>query len=348
MKSILQTLTPDSLSVLVFALLLIFQTAFFSTHILYRNGATETIHGIGSPIALRSEEARRSINVKWNMLAANLAASHILSVVLSISIRKIAGIRRPARVFLFAIAVICIIAFVTSIIASRLYWGYYFARPSLLLEVDEIANVKAIIPVKTAIDDSGSLRFVVNTDFSLSESISYAERDAYYCLDARVLLYLKQKHLLPAIPSQDLGDLSGFHSLISKTGLLAIPEEGYYDSVILSGVVIDAEDSASNRLVFAGVTGRQVSNDHYPYYEVLFRDHPQNRMLTFSRGQRFFYDIAGIEGAEWFFLWPALTFLGTVAVLPALTILLGVIRRFKKARAKHAPEQESADGLSSK
>ena len=48
-------------------------------------------------------------------------------------------------------------------------------------------------------------------------------------------------------------------------------------------------------LLFLGVRGRQVSNDHYPYYEFLFATNSPGAPPTLLSSQRFYYDVAGIR-----------------------------------------------------
>ncbi len=108
--------------------------------------------------------------------------------------------------------------------------------------------------------------------------------------------------------------------MIRATGILATPEKGYNDSDLLHGIVVDAVDKSGRRLVFLGLQGMQLSNDHFPYYEMVFSIRPGMPELSYVRGQRFFYDWAGIEGLEWFGIWLLLSVPGIAAGFVAVTI----------------------------
>jgi hypothetical protein len=288
--------------------------------------------GAGSPVVINTEGPKWSLDVRWSVLLLNLAACYVLSLILAGAAARVTELRRPALVYLAATAAVCLIAFLGSIIISRSYWGYYFRRPPLLPEANGIREVKAVIPVKTKKHDSGECFMTVDNDFSLVERMSYAEDDPYGCLEERILLDLKRKNLLPRGCSLDLGDLSGMYQLIASSGVLATSEKGYSSSDNLWGVVVDGLDGAGGRLLFVGLMGAEVSNDHHPYYELIFRESAGKNGWTFLRGQRFFYDVAGIEGLEWYAIWPMLSLLGIVVGLPTLAIILGTRGIIRKRR----------------
>jgi hypothetical protein len=190
-------------------------------------------------------------------------------------------------------------AFFVSIYLSKDYWGYWFKRPGLFAEIDGIARVTALIPVTTRDDSSGKNALVVDDRFSTTQTLAGAARDPYYCLEARILLRLREKQLLPATPAASLSGLPPLYPLVVQSGLLASPEPGYEHSAEFGGVAVDAVDASGTRLVFLGLRGGQLENDHYPYYGLLFSGCTDSSALSLIRGQRFFYDVAGMEMFEW-------------------------------------------------
>ena len=333
-------LNPSALHILFFVLILMLQAAFSSsgmtTYSLENGGATVSVRsfGVGFPFAVTNDGSAWSIKIKWGILIINLAACYVLSLLLSGLVRKITRLQRPARIYLFTALSICLVAFVVSIILSRLYWGYYFFRPPLLPETATIAKVKAVFPVATEEGPSGEKYFIIRKKISLQESISFAERDPYDGIDERILVSLDRKGLLPPDYSEVGQDLSGLYSIIQTSGLMEAPDEGYNFSDMLRGIVVDAQDGIGQRLVFVGVTGGQLSNDHYPYYECILKETANNRRLSFIRGRRFFYDVAGIEGCGWYIIWPYLFLAGVMIVLPILTIVIGMGRVMKKCKKR--------------
>lgn len=187
----------------------------------------------------------------------------------------------------------------------------------MLSEVDEITQVKAIVPFKTDSTDSAKRAIVFDPNYSLSERIANGKKDSYYCLDERILIELERRNLLPAVPTTTLAGFPDLYQLIQNSGTLANSTKGYDSAAELRGVVVDAFDRSGNRIVCLGLTGGQLSNDHYPYYELLFRGQKNAAELSFARGQRFFYDVAGIEGFEWHIIW---LYLAALGIVPSLVI----------------------------
>jgi len=52
-----------------------------------------------------------------------------------------------------------------------------------------------------------------------------------------------------------------------------------------------------------------------------FQSDPRSGQLTFVHGQRFFFDVAGIEGVTWGAVWISVSLLGAVVVLPLVTLV---------------------------
>src|SRR5262249_60800422 len=93
--------------------------------------------------------------------------------------------------------------------------------------------------------------------------------------------------------------LDGLYQILEATGRLEGGEPGYSDAKRLGGIAVEALGADGRPLLFVGVQGGEVSNDHHPYYEFLFTtDSPgaPSKLLSF---QRFYYDVAGIEGLHW-------------------------------------------------
>jgi len=151
-------------------------------------------------------------------------------------------------------------------------------------------------------------------------------------------VYLEEKRLLPEKVATSLDD-TDFYDLVSGTGLLAEPQDGYTSAGLLRGVIVDARTRSGSQLVFLCATGQQVSNDHYPCYEMVFERHPQSGQVTFIRGQRFFFDVAGIEGLEWFGIWFIIALPGVMLALSIVTLIAGIRNTIlsKKATVQAEP-----------
>jgi hypothetical protein len=234
-----------------------------------------------------------------------------------------------------AALVMVIVSFIVSVSMSRSYWGYLFARPPVLHEIQQVESISAVIPVTTETLDDGGRRLIVQDDYSIADRLMYGKNDQYYCLDERLLLAFSEMRLLPDAHTTELPSPPLMFSLVQQTGILAEPDDGYNDSDLLQGVVIDTLSRSGQRLVFVGLTGRQLSNDHYPYYEMAFIGDTGSSTLSYIRGQRFFYDVAGIEGAEWYLIWPFLAIIGVIAGFVVLTLFMliwGLVRRAQRVQ----------------
>jgi hypothetical protein len=337
MRAAPATLRPTALSFVLLLLLLLLQGVFCSSmSTTYISGSdapekTRTAYGVGAPVTVTTMQGATTCDIRWVRLATNLGLCYVLASLLASSLTKATGVRRVATAYGIVALAMVAVAFVVSIGISLAYWGYAFARPPVLPEVGDIATVSAVVPVETRADDAGKRTVVVKEDFSLAESIAYARKDPYYCLDERLLVVLEDCGLLPSAHSASLTDLPPLFPLIEGSGLLTAPDEGYEDADLVRGIVVDARDEAGSRLVFLGLTGMQLSNDHYPCYEMLFTGRKGSPDLAYSCGQRFFYDLAGMEGAEWYAIWPPLSLVAVVVGFVVFTIGMAVRRGIRNA-----------------
>jgi hypothetical protein len=213
------------------------------------------------------------------------------------------------------------LAFLISITISKAYWGYWFSPPAFLSEVNGVAQVQAIAFFKTQRDTQNPV--IVNDDkYPLSEQLASAKKYSENALTGRVLLELDRRNLIPPNHTATLAGLPDLYSTIQSSGMLERSSDGYNSSAALWGIAVDAiGTSPGERLVFLCVQGGQLSNDHYPYYELLFRGKPDSSQLTFVRGQRYFYDAAGMEGFEWYVIWPILAIPAVLFGFVVLTIV---------------------------
>ena len=216
---------------------------------------------------------------------------------------------------------------------SKSYWGYWFRRPNVLPEAKSLVSVDQVVAVTTG--EPASTKFQI--DDSYAKDDAYLPDD-YYFLDERHWVTLVENGVLPADFSfeQELGLLTNFYQQLSATELLATPTPGYEDNAqYLEGVVTIGTTANGEQLALASLKGGQMSNDHYPYYEMVFHIDPATQALTFVRGQRFFYDLAGLEGAEWPALWILFTVVALSILLPALA-LGPVLKAIKTAREQYS------------
>lgn len=195
------------------------------------------------------------------------------------------------------------VSFVVSISASRWYWGYFFMRPPVLGHVHRMKTVTAVVPFATQIDQNGHPLAVPYPKYDLGRDLNEFPNDPYYDLTGRVIKAIKPKGNLSQVLNDNLSVFPGIYEELDKAGLLAASEQGYTSIKSLRGVIVEGTDGSGGRIVVVAASGGEVSNDHYPFYEAVFTSAAGSSDLAYAGGQRFFYDVAGIEGLEWYGVW---------------------------------------------
>jgi hypothetical protein len=240
---------------------------------------------------------------------------------------------RLLRVSMVGIGLVAILSFFGAIGVSKLYWGYYVQRPSLDKRIREIERVISLTAIRSENQSDGTMRFVVNDTYSIADRLNGCRDEdpsySYYCLSERVLVVLDDFGKLPALPDRmHSGELALLYDRLEATKLLRDGSPGYEHAKELVGIALEAEGKDGQRYLFVGVTGRQVSNDHYPFYEFLFHVPDRDSVPMLLSRNRFFYDVAGMEGAEWPVAFLAFLLLGT-AILALTVVALSVIDTIK-------------------
>ncbi len=240
---------------------------------------------------------------------------------------RVAGKRRrryPARILLVVIGGTLALAFLAAIVISKGLWGYYLYRPLLDRRIAWARKVVSVTMVETAPGRDGRT-LIPDTSFSIDQRIAYGRQDDYYNLGERALIALKEANRLPdAPPSMNPDRLARLYNLLERTGRLEAGEPGYDHAKDLRGVVIEAEGSDGQPLLFVGVQGGEVSNDHHPYYEFLFSGPNPAGAWKLLSAQRFYFDVAGIEGMEWPVSFVGFSALGLVVSIPVTLLAMAV------------------------
>jgi len=286
--------------------------------------------GIGGPISVTKEGMIKSVHINWTSALVNAALTYIVACLLARALTGATHFHRPATVYATAALTMVGISFLISIAISNSYWGYPFDEPKLLREAGDIAKVRAITPIKTETNSSGSHAFVVDNGNSISNMLAVAERYPDDCLSERLVIELQKKNLIPSNSVATIPELSQFYSEVRISGLMAHSDKGYASEQALAGVAVDGVNQSGARVVFLAITGGQLSNDHYPYYELLFGNSTDGTTLSFNRGQRFFYDAAGLEGFGWLQIWMLISIPCILLGFILLTAARFVSRRWRK------------------
>lgn len=250
-----------------------------------------------------------------------------------------------------ALGISAVLGFLVGICVFKSYWGYLLFPPALPTKIFDFEKILSITPVSSQKKDDGRYSFTIDdSKFCLwqiqsgikeSKDCRTIHSRTQYHSSTRILWALSKRNKLPTTTAYiSLERLASLYSNLEATELLYQGEQGYNgqsvydpgygrkmlysDAKLLEGIIVEAEDREKQRYLFIAVNGKQVSNDHYPYYEFLFLLNGTSRPQLLSVN-RFFYDIAGLEDMELlFFLIPGIFFM---VVFLGILLFLGVVVR---------------------
>jgi hypothetical protein len=267
---------------------------------------------------------RYRVQIRWATLLPMGGVTYGVAMAIG---NRVAGKRRrgySSRVLLAVIGGTLGLAFLAAIVVSKGLWGYYLSRPSLDRRIAWARKVVSVTLVETTSGREGP-SLIPDTRSSIWQRIAYGRHDDYYNLGERALIALEEAHRLPISPPPMSPDrLARLYGVLERTGRLEAGEPGYDHAKDLRGVVIEADGSDGKPLLFVGVQGGEVSNDHHPYYEFLFSGPDRAGDWNLLSAQRFYFDIAGSEGMEWPVVFIGFSALGLVVSVPMTLLAMAV------------------------
>lgn len=213
------------------------------------------------------------------------------------------SISKPVRIALCYLLGVVPLCFVGSLWGTYEYWGFVLERPGLLETAKTITKVEHLVPVETSsCDVPEECKFVLDTSQTIAAILNKSEQDPYYnpyydSLDERLLHYLQTSGKLPSAFDQALPESHDWYGLMMQSPIIATPTEGYTNRY-LRGTILIGRTASGQQQAFLSIRGGQVENDHYPFYEAIFTIDQQGRTVRYLEGQRFFYEVAGIEGTD--------------------------------------------------
>ena len=248
---------------------------------------------------------------------------------------------------LFGLICILQLAFtLTAAIKNSNYWGYSFKRPAVFNEIEHASMIFEYSRVFNS-DSTGLKPLYKIVDTTSDFTTESGREDPYYGTIARLFWVLEDisrgsggLYDFPKARQEEnrnisISDLKNIDGQIQRTGMIDKGEKPYYDHLgELSGVITKFQADDSAIYIFTGLKGRQISNDHYPFYEFLFLEKNGNCLLI--KKQKFYTDFAGIEGLEYANIAPLFSLLLTLVGVLSGTIILIVNRIIKKIRSKGA------------
>jgi len=340
---LVKLIRPRVITIFMFFLMMAYLLLAVSTSgskITGNRAETTYLMGIGPCLEINTvyvdeKKIDRDIEIYW----ASLYLSIVICYVVSLMITHLVG--KYSR-WLFSIIILTLLlAFLGSTIWSKSYWGYFIKRPGFDRRITKWEKVLTVTPVSTDIESDGSKVLVVNPNYSISGRIEDGRDNKYYGLEARILITLKDSSMLPESPEyMDAELLRSLHGRLDGLGLLIEGKPRYDEAKILRGIVIEALGKDKKHNVFVAVKGYEVSNDHRPYYEFLFKVDEQTSDFRLLSRRQFFYDLAGIEGLEWYIMFIDFSIFGLFISVSITLIIIPSIRLIKFMRAS-SPRKQS-------
>jgi hypothetical protein len=228
-----------------------------------------------------------------------------------------------------------LLPFLAAIWINDQMWGYFVSRPAVDRRIVNAHQIETISRVETGSDSRGGRTF---TSMPVGEVDSFIQvhpqEGDYYVLEGRILRALKDRQALPAEPRlMPPARLEGLYQVLEFTGRLENGKPGYEHAKELRGIVVEALGQDGRPLLFVGVCGGEVSNDHHPYYEFLFTTDSPGAPPKLLSCQRFYYDVAGMEGVEWPVFLPVFALFSLIPTLPLQGFLLWRARRHRRVKS---------------
>lgn len=252
----------------------------------------------------------------------------------------------------YQIVFICILVsqVVFTIIAANKnhnYWGYPLKRPAVFQELEKAYIILNCSKVSNS-DSTGIKPLYIINDTSNSLDDLYGRQDPYYGnFDRAFMIFQDNAHRTGDLyyyskiyndSNRNINDelLVDINKQIDSSKQIEKSTTSYYDSLgKLNGIVTEFMAIDSLKYIFASFSGSEIANDHYPFYEFLFKKN--NEKYTLIKKQKFFIDVAGIEGLEYANIAPVFSLLLTIVGLLALLIitLINRIIKYYSKRKQH-------------
>jgi hypothetical protein len=272
-----------------------------------------------------SASGRTEVEVVWGNLLLSLVVTYLAARSGALALERLSTWKSPARSLLTVVAFTLLAAGVAALGFSRVYWGYFLARPPADRLTSRFHEVSALSFVSCISEDGAKNSCVETPESTIEGAVERCGDDEYYCLRDRLVVAFSQRGLLPKTPpGVEPALVARLPHLLAATGLLVAPDPGYERYGLLGSLVVTGTDSGGTPLLLIGAAGDQVSNDHHPYYEALLRPRGDGTADLLDHN-RFFYDVAGIEGMEWKAAFVLAAILGLTVTIPG-AIAFGLLR----------------------
>ena len=255
------------------------------------------------------------------------------------------NVLKGVKILFGAVFIIQISFTIISTTKNSNYWGYAFKRPTVFNELSSAETILESSRVSNY-DSTGIQSLYVVLDKTDIFGYEVGREDPYYGnIDRPFMVFQDNSHINADLYDflQVFGDtnknilhneLLCIDNQIQNSRLIDKGEQkNHYDYLgQLNGIVTKFKTTDNKIYIFAGFDGREISNDHYPFYEFLFIKDGDNYKLI--KKQKYYTDVAGIEGLEYANIAPIFSLLLSIIGVISLAIILLTNRIIKSINGK--------------
>ncbi len=236
------------------------------------------------------------------------------------------------RILLYSIVTLQVAFQIAATTISSNYWGYPFKRQSIFSEISQADKVITFSKVFTD-PNKKPMTLSVFLDTAKFEKGLLGRKDPYYGGKDRILMVFEDNahihgnlYYIPEIYDDttkkiSLDKLNKVANSIYSSGIIDNGEMSMDFGKILNGIIVEYQTKDNEQYLFAGLAGQEISNDHHPFYEFLFKEINGVELI---KKQRYYYDFAGVEGLEYTFISPLFALLLTILSIVATIFILSV------------------------
>ncbi|MCH5433555.1 hypothetical protein LT991_12385 [Leptospira interrogans serovar Canicola] len=188
---------------------------------------------------------------------------------------------------------------------SQSHWGYFLSRPSIPNSIKKVKRLVSELSLEPSIFPACNLKSK-DRDWQLTSSKRFdydttQDRIEYFLDNIFVRLNQDETNWRKALnkTSFRLNISKGIkiHDFIQKNYTFEKREAEYNRVCFFRAVdIFEFIDFDGNKIYYVGYSTYQLSNDHYAYYEFIIYENENGYQI--KQSNRFFYDVAGIEGLE--------------------------------------------------
>lgn len=206
---------------------------------------------------------------------------------------------------------------------SRLYWGHWLGPPSSDKTARHLSSLHQFTRFWYGTDPACGPEALAQA----ARSSNHVSGDSPYGRLAEAIvgrgLSPENSECLPASLLVEITNALRQSNRLFESGRFRGGED---DATELYGALAAGVSPTGSRMILAALTSSEVSDDHYPYYELALVQAPSGS-LQIVESRFYWYDVAGLEGG-------AHLLGGIVAALGALVV--GAIAGIIRVVAKHA------------